>query len=382
MGKGYGIGRYIEELVTHLADVDTEHTFVLFVSKDSAFSCQDSRFELHQVDIPWYSLTEQLKMPRVIKRAKVDLMHFPHWNVPVRYKGSYVVTIHDLTMFHHPRPEATTRGPVVYAVKDLIHRLVVRHPVLQARRVITVSDWVKQDVIKTFDADAEKIDVIYESPTEQISNSEGRSSNIEGGYDQGTSAFNIQDSNFNIQSPYVLYVGSAYPHKNLKTLLQAWQLVEQQLGEQASDLANISLIFAGKPSTFYDRLISSYAWQACERAQHIGFVPDELLPSLYAGAELFVFPSRSEGFGLPPLEAMQAGTPVVASTATCLPEVLGEAALYADPESPEMMAAAIVRGLQNPDLRRDLVRAGTVQVQQYQASAQTEQVLAVYNAVL
>lgn len=348
MGKGYGIGRYIEELVYHLGVTTKEHTFVLFVPKEFSAECEvlGKSFECITADVPWYSFAEQRKMPSIIANARVDLMHFPHWNVPVLYRGPFVLTIHDLTMFHHARPEATTHGPFLYWLKDRVHRALVRYATRRAYHVVVPSEWVKQDVLSTCTVSNDKVSVIYEAPTLPIATQKH----------PGT---------------YALYVGSAYPHKNLSTLLSAWKHVEAEHND-------ITLVFAGKDSVFYDRLKQSDEWNALTRVQHLGFVPDDELPALYASAQVFVFPSLSEGFGIPPLEAMQQGTPVVASSATCLPEILGEAARYVDAQSAESIADGILQLLGHVDLKRDLIHAGRKQVAQYDWQHSAKQMLEVY----
>ena len=289
LGKGYGIGRYLEALITHLAAQDTTHTFVIFVPK--YYDVSTLQLGKHccfvMTDIPWYSLAEQCRLPGLIRAAHVDLMHFPHWNVPILYKGPFVVTIHDLTMFHYPRPEATTRGPLVYWIKDRIHRFVVKHVVQKALHIITPSQWVTQDVQTTFGTSIQKITTVYEAPTLH------KAEHVKG-------------------EKYVLYVGAAYPHKNLAVLLRAWSLVEQVHDD-------VTLVLVGKESPFYERLKQCPEWKTLQRVTHLGFVSDTKLSSLYASAAAFVCPSLSEGFGIPPLEAMQQGTPVIAATTTCVP---------------------------------------------------------------
>ncbi|PIR74549.1 MAG: hypothetical protein COU35_01900 [Candidatus Magasanikbacteria bacterium CG10_big_fil_rev_8_21_14_0_10_47_10] len=314
MGKGYGLGRYVEELVAQLQQMESDHEFVFL-----------------QPDISWYSIEEQFKMPSVIKKAQVDLMHFPHWNVPFFYRGPFVVTIHDLTMYHYPRPEATTLGPILFWIKDVAHRMLIRRVVRKAKHIIVASEFTKQDVHSTLGVPLDKMTVIYQAPFCKAHEA-----------DNTTHDF----AKYGIDKPFVLYVGAAYPHKNLERLLEAWKIVEDEYTDQ------YQLVLAGKENYFWTRLRSSIAER--QSIKYIGFVPDEDLTLLYKRASLFVFPSLYEGFGLPPLEAMAHDVPVVSANSSCLPEVLGEGALYFNPEDIHHIARMIYQGLTDEDVRAEL----------------------------
>jgi glycosyltransferase involved in cell wall biosynthesis len=337
LGPGFGLARYVQQLVLALAHIDSPHRFVLFLRKDNwdAFVPKKDTITKVLADIPWYTIEEQVRLPGLIKKEHIDLMHFPHWNVPYFYSEPFVLTLHDLTMFHYPRPEATTRSKVVFWAKDKAHRVVIRRAAKKAEHIITASEFTKRDVHKTLRVPLDKMTTIYQAPFE------------------GDARRKTQDAKdflktHNITKPYVLYVGASYPHKNLDGLVAAWELFERKYGE------DYQLVLAGKRNYFYERLQSRIKNQ--QTIIFTGFLPDNELSALYDHAELFVFPSLYEGFGLPPLEAMAHGVPVVSSSSSCLPEVLGEAALYMDPGSPEDMAEKIHLGLTDNDIRFELKR--------------------------
>jgi len=321
--KQGGLGRYVAQLVDVLLEAGHDHEYVLFVLPGVHISKRPN-VRLVEVDVPWYGWKEQLLLPWIIKRERVDLMHFPHWNVPLLYHDPYVVTVHDLIMYHFPRQEASTLGPVWYWVKDKLSRLVVHHAVHAAKHLFVTSEFTKQDVHKTLRVPLEKMTVTYQSPTRNK--------------EQGTRNKSAL-LKYGVTKPYVLYVGNAYPHKNLERLVEAWDLFQNNYS------TDYQLVLVGKKNFFYERLLNSITTKQYSDIVFTDFVPDDELALFYENASLFVFPSLYEGFGLPPLEAMTYGVPVVSSNRSCLPEVLGDAALYFDPENVEEMADAMWRGV-------------------------------------
>ncbi len=357
-----GIGRYVQELIRHLLIVEEHHHYIVFVrfKKDiESLSFLDSpRVTFVEAPYRWYSWEEQIKLPKIFSSYQMDLMHFPHWNVPLFFRKPFVVTIHDLIMFHYPRAEATTLGPMTYAIKDKAHHVVLSRSVRAARHILVTSEYTKMDVHHTLHTPLHNMTVTYQAP-------------IFSHLSEMAPLWNDFAEKFHIQKPYVLFVGSSYPHKNLSRLLSAWQMIEDEYK------AEYHLVLAGIENTFSEQLRSSL--QSHHGAIHsVGYVSDTILSALYAHASLFVFPTLYEGFGLPPLEAMAHGVPVVASNRTCLPEVLGEAALYIDPESELDMARAIIEGLRNEDLRRILRQNAKHELQRYSWNQCARQTLQVY----
>ncbi len=333
MSSNFGIGRYVQQLVKHLLEIDSEDEFVFFVrdARDLTLDPSPTRrgdLKVVEADIPWYGWEEQVKFKKIIDKEKVDLMHFPHWNVPLLYNKPFVVTIHDLTMYHYPRPEATTLGPIKFWLKDKAHRLVVRHAVKRAKKIIVTSEFTRHDVHDTLKVPMEKMVVTYQAPFES----------------QKSVKF-IKSIKSVIDGEYVLYVGAAYPHKNLEGLIKAWKIFNDKYG------MDYKLVLVGKRNYFYNQLFNNRPIEQYNNVIYKDDVSDTELVSLYTNASLFVFPSLYEGFGLPPLEAMAHSVPVVSSNRSCMPEVLGEAALYFDPENYEQMADVIYQGLTNEEVR-------------------------------
>ena len=356
-GKGFGLARYVEQLILHLAEIDEENEYVFFVKDEGQMKeLRASRFrpkadqplagnfKIVVADIPWYSLQEQLHFKKIIKQANVDLMHFPHWNVPFLYNDPFVVTIHDLIMYHYPRPAATTLGPLRFWLKDKVHRFVVKHAVGKAKHIFVTSEFTKQDVHETLGVPNKKMTVTYQAPFTS---------------GNGQVAMNREHilNKYGITKPYAMYVGAAYPHKNLERLIEGWQKMQEEHGDEHR------LVLVGKKNYFYERLQSRVA--EVDSVILTGFVSDDELSVLYDNAHLYVFPSLYEGFGLPPLEAAAHNVPVVSSNRTCLPEVLGEGALYFDPESLEHMPEMIWKGLSDEDIRHELRQRAQTNLQRF-----------------
>lgn len=364
-GYGFGLARYVEQLIKQLQKTDKENEYVLFLKKDNFDQLELSapNFKKVLVDIPWYSWREQLQFAGLIKKEKVDLMHFPHWNVPFFYRDPFVVTIHDLIMFHFPRAEATTLGPLKFWIKDMAHRIVIKNAVKKAEHILVTSEFTKNDLNKSLRVPLNKMTVTYQAPFK---------------CEKEMVADDIYPilNKYGINKQYALYVGSAYPHKNLEGLLEAWKIFEDKYGH------DYQIVFVGKNSYFYERLLQSDEVKAVkDNFVFTGLISDYELCAMYRKASLYVFPSFYEGFGLPPLEAMSYGVPVASSNSACLPEVLGEAALYFNPDSPAQMADVIYKGLTDKNIVFELKQKSLQELQRYSNEDLTQKTLHVYRQV-
>lgn len=362
-----GPGRYVKNLVSALEDVDSGNDYVVFVNSegDIAYKPDRENFSKVRVDTPWYSFLEQVKLPFLFGRERLDLLHVPHFNIPVFYFGKLAVTIHDLTIHRFSTARATTRWRPFNLVKRAIYKAVVWLALRRAKVIFTPTEFVKGDLLKEYDwLDGEKIVVTYEGVDEKFRREldKDKSQALRGVPEPGFGELSGSLSKYGVKEPYLLYVGSMYPHKNLERLIKAFSLV-------AEEYENLKLVLVGKRDYFQERLgkeIENNKYGILGKEKIVfpafkvesGYVPDEDLAVFYKGALALVFPSLSEGFGLPPLEAMQFGVPVVASNATSIPEVCGAAALYFDPEDVEDIAAKIKALVKNESLREELVRKG------------------------
>lgn len=361
--KQGGLGRYIEQLILHLELVPTNDEFVIFLRQDNWNDYQPSAPNFHKIlaNISWYGLTEQLYLPSTIKKAKVDLMHFPHWNVPLCYNAPFIVTIHDLLLLHHPTRQASKLGPFSYWFKNRAFKLVLGHAAKKAKHILTVSKFSKNDIAATMHIPPEKITVTYPAPSPTLASSH-------------SSLFNLHS--LGITKPYILYVGVAYPHKNLEGLLHAWKIFTEKYGDHHQ------LVLAGKIDYFYKRLRLTARRLKLHTVVFTDFVSDPILEQLYQQADAYIFPSLYEGFGLPPLEAMQHGIPVIASDRTCLPEILGDAAYFIDPTDPQAIAEACHTVLTDTSVRQQLRAAAAGVRKRYSWQRLAEQTDGVYKKVI
>ena len=355
---GKGLGRYTQEMVDNIIKLDEVNEYRIFLTKDNfdEFVCDGVRVKKILADVRWYTLAEQLIMPWLLRQEKLDLVHFPHFNVPLFYFGKFVVTVHDLILFKYPTNRATTLSPLLYWLKNMAYRVVIWSAVLRAKKIIAVSEFTKQDILKHFGIKADKVEVTYEG----VANlSKGRDSLFDLSHDKQALL------EYNINRPFLLYVGNVYPHKNLERLLEVFAKLYRQRDK------NLQLVLVGKPDYFYERLkvkaASLNLWQPNDKSPVIfsGYVPDAKLEIFFKQALLYVFPSLYEGFGLPPLEAMAKGCPVASSDRSSLPEILGEAAIYFNPESLSDMEAKIGSVIDDEDLRQKLRQLGYEQVKKY-----------------
>ncbi len=393
--KQGGIGRYVHELIRHfkiaschpdspfgeegsfstmgqdssvvsLSQNDKKNNlqFVIFLRKDN-WDLIDESLNIKKVlaDIPWYGWREQLCLPKIIKKEKVDLMHFPHWNIPFSYCKPFVVTIHDLLLLHYPTRASSTLGPLTYFFKNLAYKIILRHAIKKSRHIITISEFTKNDIFKNFNIDAKKITVTHLAPLPPPLN-------LPLGQGEKTPANLIH---YKITKPYVLYVGVAYPHKNLEGLIEAWKIFCAEHGN------DYQLVLAGRKNYFYEKILKQVQ---DDNIIFTDYVPDEDLPMLYKNASLYVFPSFYEGFGLPPLEAMQYGVPVVSSNSTCLPEILKDSALYFNPSNKNEMKGAIWRGLTDQNLRQELNQKSVQLIHNYSWKTTAKTTLETYLNVI
>lgn len=366
---GKGLGRYTEKLIQNLAVIDDENEYVVFLKHENwdRYQPANSRFKKVLADYRWYTLAEQMKMPGLIKSQGLDLMHFPHFNVPYFFRQPYVVTIHDLILTSFPTKRATTLGAFRYKIKRTGYRLVIKNAVRQARKVITISNFSKGEIVKELNVPPDKIQVIYESVDKKLE-----------GLGLGREEAILKK--LKINEPFFLYVGNAYPHKNLERLLRVYKkMLTAGRIEQ--------LVLVGKKDYFFERLIREAKEMDLVDLLQGGvvftdFVEDDELASLYRRAKLYVFPSLYEGFGLPPLEAMIFDLPVIVSRGSCFPEILGEAAAYFDPQSEKEMTAKIIGLLDDKDRQQELVRRGRELLAKYSWEKCAAETLKVYQEAL
>ena len=379
---GKGLGRYTQEVVDRVIEKsklssELDLFFVVFLSPENfdEFHIDDERVSKVRLPFRWYSIKEQLLFPFYIKKHKLDLIHFPHFNIPIFCPTKFVVTIHDLILTRFPTMRATTRNKFIYNLKNIAYRVVLERAIKKSTKIITISEFTKKDILSLFKVEPEKIVLIYEGAADL--NLEKDKKFVEKQLRENLS-LNISPDNFIPPSKFLLYVGSAYPHKNLERLIKAFNILEQE----GSD---IFLVLVGKNDFFYERLKKDSLTLDLIKVQRVffaGYVSDTELSALYSKALAFIFPSLYEGFGLPPLEAMSKSCPVLSSNHSCLTEILGDSALYFNPEDVNDIVSKIKIINQDESLRNDLVQRGLIQVKRYSWDDCAEKTLKVYLNIL
>lgn len=362
-----GIGRYTFELVENLQRLSPIHEYVLFFNEPefSAYEPKAPNFKKVLVKAKHYSLAEQTTFLKALNKENLDLMHFTHFNAPIRYRKPFIVTIHDLTHTLFPGRKMTS-FPYRFAYK-----MVVKNAVRHARRIIAVSKNTKDDIVKILKIDPSKIDVIYEGV-----NDEFRKFNP----DELEDAQKILEEKYGISKPFLLYTGVHRYHKNLPRLIEAFKI----LTENRKDL---SLVITGKKDPLYpeaEKLTKDFGLE--DKVIFTGLIPEEDIIALYNLSSVYVFPSLYEGFGLPLLEAFACGAPVAASNVSSIPEVAGHDkagspnVLFFDPLSPTDIAEKIEQILLDQSLAKKLTANGLSRVKDFSWEKMAKEILAIYNS--
>ncbi|MFZ6017750.1 MAG: glycosyltransferase family 4 protein [Nitrospirota bacterium] len=360
-GEGGGIERYLRGLLKGLASIDKKNEYIVFGNRDNAgtFGLADNFREIvSPVSArvrPAKILWEQFVLPSQLKKEKVDVVLSVGNIAPKISFCPSIVIIYDLISFLHPENFSLSER---LALRYLLHRTAK-----SADRIITVSESSRNGIMKWLGVPEDKISVIY------------------GGYDENlredTINANRVKDRFGIKNRFIFCVASTRKYKNLDGLVKAYNILKKKY-----DIAH-KLVLAGHKDRYYEELQKIIKVSNLENVViFTGFLQDDELLSLYSLADIFVYPSFYEGFGLPILEAMASGTPVVVSNMTSIPEVVGDAGLLFDPHNIDEMAEKIYSAIKNKDLRKVLISKGFERVKEFTWERTAEKVLGVINSVV
>jgi glycosyltransferase involved in cell wall biosynthesis len=355
----FGIGTYIRNLLRHLARMDdrTDYVVVCRPEDRETLAALGENFRAVPETAGNYTLAEQVKIPMALRRERVTLFHAPHYVLPPLIRCRSVVTIHDCIHLMFPQ-YLPNRFAFDYA------RTSIRGAAKRATRVLTVSESSKRDILKYVDTQPEKIDVIYNAYDERFA------------IDPAEEDVVRVRERYQLQDEFVLYAGNVKPHKNLERLIDAFQIVRKR------GLDHLKLVLIGDDISKYTALRRAvHRHQLHKYVRFLGYLPEETLAVMYRLAAVFVFPSLYEGFGLPPLEAMASGTPVVTSNVSSLPEVAGDAAVLVDPYDPVAIADGIYRVLTDEQLRKDLRHRGVARAGMFSWEQSVRRVRKIYAEV-
>ncbi len=359
--KQTGIGRYVEETLRGLLERDHGNEYVLMIRPEDRDKLDYKADNLELVDAPepWFTFREQTSFWWRLRIQKADLMHFTNFDFPILYRGRFVITIYDLTLLEFKNIHRKKMLPFYYHFKDMVMRFVLKQGVRRSELILVPTEYVKNGLVEKYKVASRK--VIVTSAAAEMPYKRPR----------------VDLLKFGINKPYLLYVGNAYPHKNLERLVIAFgKLITEYM-------LDYQLVIAGRKDHFHEQLEKDVAEvRLDDRVIFTGYVSDAELAGLYKKASLYVFPSLSEGFGLPALEAMSYGVPVASSNATCLPEVAGEAAEYFDATDTAEMAKVMAALLADKDRQQVLIDRGYEQLKKFSWSATAELTHKAYLRVL
>ncbi|MBI4432051.1 MAG: glycosyltransferase family 4 protein [Candidatus Omnitrophica bacterium] len=353
-----GIGRYIRELSGALVHQSADLDF-LFLGPEVVRQWLDGRrphpHVFQKTHSPIYSIREQFEILK--GGCSADLLHVPHFNIPVFFPGRLVVTLHDLIYLKDAR--SSFAGGLGRAYAQTLFAAVGR----RASAILTVSEHTRKDLLDCFSwIDSRKIHVTPEAVSPQFQKIR-----------DGQVLSQIKHF-YGLDRPFVLYVGSFKRHKNLEVLLEAMRLLREE------NKCDHDLVLIGRPDKNNTGLLRQIARLSFVKT--LGEVPDQDLPALYNLADLFVLPSLIEGFGLPVLEAMACGVPVIASNRTSLPEVGGQAALYFEPTQIDALRELLYNVLRDKELREKMIALGFDQARLFSWENTADLTLRVYEKAL
>ena len=356
----FGIGTYIRNLLRHLARIDSETEYVLLTAPadlDVAATLAPN-FRAVLEDSPNYSLREQWHVPWVLHREKPDVFHAPHYVLPQAVPCRSVVTIHDCIHLMFPQ-YLPNRAAYAYA------RGSMWTAARKADRILTVSEASKHDILRFFKVAPEKIEVVYNAIDERFWNVPAPE-DIE----------RVRER-YQLAYRFVLYVGNIKPHKNHVRLIEAFNMLRGRPG-----FDDVRLLIIGDEISRLPALRRAvHMYKLHKEVRFLGYQPDDTLAILYRIASVFAFPSLYEGFGLPPLEAMACGTPVVTSNVSSLPEVTGGAAVLVDPHDVGSIADGIAQVLDNPGLAAEMRQKGLERARHFSWERSVARTKGVYQEV-
>lgn len=362
----FGIGTYIRNVVRTLARVGPQHEYVLIGQPERFAELGDLPRNFTCVPLPHLerALHVYFAFDNIVKRERCDIVHVPHmfWR-PRAMSRPYLVTAHDVLTYMFPRRDRST-------FRRLFHKWLSHRALSGASRVLAVSNFTRSEIVRYFRIPEEKIEVIHNAIDERFRL----------GHATDADRLLIAER-YQVNYPFLLYAGNIKPHKNLVRIIEAFSVLKAELKKEGK-FPDLKLIIIGDELSKHPDLRRTVIRSGVERdVRFLGFVSIDTLRIFYDLAKVFVFPSLYEGFGLPPLEAMALGTPVVTSNTSSLPEVVGQAAVLINPENVFEITRALRRVLLDQELRERLKAAAIEQSQRFSWDISVRRILQAYSRV-
>ena len=361
--SSFGIGTHIRNVVRTLARLDQKNHYVLIGISDlePAFGRLPENFLPVVFPHLERSVRNYFEFYGVVRQYDCDLVHVPHLFWRPRYMPlPYVLTAHDLQTYMYPR-----EGSSIF--RRLFHSRFTRHALRNAARICAVSHFTRSEVSRVFGIPEEKIEVLYNAIDQAFQRGHATDADRQ-----------LVSERYQVNYPFLLYAGNIKPHKNLVRIIEAFSALKGELKKDGK-FPDLRLIIIGDELSQHPDLRRTVVRSGVQNdVRFLGFVPTEVLRIFYDLAKVFVFPSLYEGFGLPPLEAMAHGTPVVTSNTSSLPEVVGSAAVLVNPENVFEIMHALHRVLLDQPLRERLKQRGYEQVERFSWDASVTRLLEIY----
>ena len=362
----FGVGTYIRNVVRTLAQLDRDSEYFLIGSSGKVAECGALPPNFHAVELAGGDDTLQgnLDFRAITKRIECDVVHIPHlfW-IPRGLSCPYVLTVHDLLEHMYGSRHASS-------LRRSLHFYLTRRVLRKAARVIAVSQFTKNEIHKLLEIEDDRIEVVYNAIDERFLHGHATEADRD-----------LIAQRYLVNYPFILYAGAIRPHKNVVRIIEAFSALKSEL-QKEDEYPDLKLIIIGDDLSSHPRLRRTVVRSAVQNdVRFLGFVPIEVLRIFYDVAKVFVFPSLYEGFGLPPLEAMAHGTPVVTSNTSSLPEVAGNAALLVNPENVFEIRRGLHRALLDPVLRARMKQRGYEQAQRFSWTTSVSRILEIYREV-
>ncbi len=359
----FGVGTYIRNIIRALGRLDRDTKYIMIGAPDKVREIGPLPANFHSVTLlaPEVSISGCLEFRKILCRLGCDLVHIPHLSwLPQYLPCPYVMTVHDVL-------EHMYRARNHSGLRRSLHFHLTRRVLNGAARIFAVSNFTKKDVELLFNIPAEKIEVIYNAIDERFR--QGHATDLDR---------QVIAERYQVNYPFLLYAGRISPHKNVGRIIEAFSALKTELGKEGK-FPDLKLIIIGDELSRQPELRRTVIRSAVQNdVRFLGFVPIEVLSIFYDTAKIFIFPSLYEGFGLPPLEAMSHGTPVVTSNTSSLPEVVGAAAVLVNPENVFEIMRALHRVLVDQSLRDRLKQRGYEQAARFSWETSARSLLDVY----
>jgi glycosyltransferase involved in cell wall biosynthesis len=362
----FGVGTYTRNIVRALGRLDRKNKYFLIGSPDKVAEIEPLPPNFHAVPLldRDTSVKGYVECRTILRRLRCDLVHIPHlfW-LPRTLPCPYVMTVHDV-LEHMYRAHDRSQS------RRWLHFLLTRRVLRGAARIFAVSRFTKSEIEKLFGIGGKRIEVVYNAIDERFLRGHASESDRQ-----------FLAARYLVNYPFLLYAGRISPHKNLVRIIEAFSALKAELQKEGK-FPDLKLIIIGDELSKHPDLRRTVIRGGVQNdVRFMGFVPIEVLRIFYDMAKIFVFPSLYEGFGLPPLEAMAHGTPVVTSNTSSLPEVVDQAAVLVNPENVFEIMRALNRVLLDQALREKLKQRGYEQAKKFSWEASARQILAVYEQV-